>query len=65
VEQEEMTIARELLGKHAPAAMGTHATIDKLLEVFSVQLVLRLYNEGQQDKLGSGEMAAIQQGRGH
>jgi hypothetical protein len=49
VEEEEMAIAKELLGKHVPVAMATHATIDTLLEVvFPEWSVPRIYNEGQQ-----------------
>jgi hypothetical protein len=50
VEEEEMAIAKELVCKHLPVAMATHATIDTLLEVvFSVWSVPRTHNEGQQD----------------
>jgi hypothetical protein len=35
----------EQLGKHIPAAMDMHATIEELLEmVFSMQSLLRYYN---------------------
>jgi hypothetical protein len=39
-EPEETAVARERLGKHVPAAMDTHAAIEKSLEtVFSVRSV--------------------------
>jgi hypothetical protein len=41
-----MAVARERLGKHVPAATGTHATIEELLETaFSMQSVPRLYKD--------------------
>jgi hypothetical protein len=50
-EPEDMSIARQGLGKYVPMTTNTHATIELLEAVFSSRSVLRLYNEDQQDKL--------------
>jgi hypothetical protein len=42
VKPEEVATARQRLGKHAPMARNTHATIEDLLEaVFSMRSMLR------------------------
>jgi hypothetical protein len=41
VEPEETAVARQWLGKHAPAATNIHATTEELLDaVFSMRFVL-------------------------
>jgi hypothetical protein len=54
MEPEEMAVARKWLRKHLSAAMDIYTAIEGLLEVvFSVWSVLRLYDEGHQEKLVS------------
>jgi hypothetical protein len=67
-------VSRQRLGKYVPAAMGTHATIEALLEtVFSTLSVQRGYKEdnwGNREcsvlesvkKRGSWKGAAVQRG---
>jgi hypothetical protein len=51
-ETEEAAIAMHQLSKHAPTTTDTHATVEGLLEVvFSMQSMLRIYNEDQWDQL--------------
>jgi hypothetical protein len=60
MEPKETAIARQRLGKHALAAMDTHATMDELLEaVFIMRSMPRLYKEGSE--LVSGWMSESQQ----
>jgi hypothetical protein len=40
-------ITRKGLGKHVPVTTDTHATIELLEAVFSMQSVSRIYKEGQ------------------
>lgn len=45
----------QLHGKHTPMVTDMHTTLEELLEAeFSVQSMLRPYNEDQWDKLVSG-----------
>jgi hypothetical protein len=55
------SIARQRLGKHSPAAMDMHATIEEPWEVFSVWFMPRLYNEDQWDKLVSHMYLVVSQ----
>jgi hypothetical protein len=49
LEEQEMVIAKQRLGKHAPVARDMQATMEELLEaMFSMQFIQRLYNESQQ-----------------
>jgi hypothetical protein len=44
---ETAFVSRQRLGKHVPAAMDTHATVEVLLEtVFSTRSVQKSYKEG-------------------
>jgi hypothetical protein len=46
MESGKTSVARERFGKHVPATMDTHATIQELLKiVFSMWSVPKLYNE--------------------
>jgi hypothetical protein len=52
VEPEEMTTARQWLGKHVPAAKDAYAMIKEMLEaVFSTWSVQRLYSWFRKGKL--------------
>jgi hypothetical protein len=60
VEEEEAAIARQQDSKHVSAAMNQDATTEELLEVvYSVQSVLRLYNEDQWKKLFSQRFESV------
>jgi hypothetical protein len=53
-ETEEVAIARQWLSRHISAATNQHVTIAELMEVvFSVWSMLKLYSEGQNEKLVS------------
>jgi hypothetical protein len=51
VEPEEWDVAMQQLDKHVSVAMDTHAIIEEILEMFSMEYVLRQYSKDKQGKL--------------
>jgi ribosome-interacting GTPase 1 len=60
VQQEEAATVRQHHDKYVSTAMNQHATVEELLEaVFSVQSLLRLYNENHLEKLVSQRLELV------